>query len=129
MTLNGAMRASSTGMHAERLRMDLISSNIANANSVRTPNQDAYRRQMMILSGGDDGVKVQRIIQDEAPLRAVTEPEHPFADDQGLVYYSNVDPIMEMVNMVSATRSYEANIAAFNSAKGMIRAALTIGRV
>jgi len=129
MTLNGAMRASSTGMHAERLRMDLISGNIANANSIRTPNQDAYRRQMMVLSGGDDGVKVQQIIQDESPLRAVAEPDHPFADADGMVYYSNVDPIFEMVNMVSATRSYEANIAAFNSAKGMIRAALTIGRV
>ena len=129
MTLNGAMRVSSTGMHAERLRMDVISGNIANANSIRTPNQDAYRRQMMVLSGGDNGVKVQQILQDQTPLRAVADPDHPYADGEGFVYYSNVDPITEMVNMISATRSYEANIAAFNSAKGMIRAALTSGRV
>ena len=129
MTLNGSLRSSSTGLFAERTRMDTISANIANANSIKSPTQDAYRKHMVILTGGEDGVKVAKIIQDNGPLRAVPEPDHPFADANGMVYYSNVDPITEMVNLMSATRSYEANIQAFNSSKKMISSALSIGRI
>ena len=121
------MRASSTGLHAERLRMDVISANIANANSMRTPDQEAYRRKMVVLTKGDEGVTVQRIIDDEAPLRAVPEPDNPFADDQGLVYYSNVNPITEMVDMLTASRTYEANVTAIKAIKGMANNALEIG--
>lgn len=109
--------------------MDVISANIANANSMRTPDQEAYRRKMVVLTKGDEGVTVQRIMDDEAPLRAVPEPDNPFADEQGLVYYSNVNPITEMVNLMTASRSYEANVSAFNAGKSMVRAALNIGRV
>ena len=129
MTLNQIMKLSSSGMVAERARMDVVSANIANANSMRTPTQDAYHRQMVMLESGSDGVKVQKIVQDPSPLRAVSEPGHPFADANGMVYYSNVDPVYEMVNLMSASRAYEANVAAFNSAKGMIRAAFQIGKV
>lgn len=129
MTLNQMLRVSGTGMVAERARMDVVSSNIANANSMRTPTQDAYRRQMVVLTGGEDGVRVEKIVNDPAPLRAVSEPNHPFADANGMVYYSNVDPVYEMVNLMSASRAYEANVAAFNSAKGMVKAAFQIGKV
>lgn len=129
MTLNQAMRVASTGLAAERFRMDVISSNIANANSIRTPNQDAYRRQMVILTGDESGVKVQRVMPDMSELRKVHEPGNPMADAEGFVYYSNVEPITEMVNMMGATRAYEANVAAFNSVKGMIRSALQIGKI
>lgn len=128
MTLSNAMRISSTGMTAERFRMDVISSNIANANSMRTPDQDAYRRQMVILSGNESGVTIERIMQDASPLRMVQEPGNPFADANGYVFYSNVNPVYEMIDMIGATRAYEANVAAFKSAKGMLRAALTIGQ-
>lgn len=129
MTLNQVMRLSSAGMVAERARMDVVSANIANANSMRTPTQEAYRRQQVVLTGGADGVRVQGIVSDPSPLRAVNEPGHPYADANGMVFYSNVDPVFEMVNLMSASRAYEANVAAFNSAKGMVRAAFQIGKV
>ncbi|HXH62205.1 MAG TPA: flagellar basal body rod protein FlgC [Fimbriimonadaceae bacterium] len=129
MTLSQAMRASSTGMTAERFRMDVISTNIANANSIQTTDHDAYRRQVVILSGNDRGVRIERLANDMSELRRESEPGNPNADKDGFVYYSNVKPINEMVNMISATRAYEANVAAFNSSKGMLRSALTIGDV
>lgn len=129
MSINAAMRASTSGLFAERTRMDVISANIANANSMRTPGEDAYRRQTVVLVTDTDGVKVQQIVRDGSPLRVVSDPDNPYADADGLVYFSNVNPITEMVNLMSATRSYEANVAAFNSAKTMVRSALNIGRM
>jgi len=129
MTLSNAMRASASGLAAERFRMDVISTNIANANSISTPDGEAYRRQFVIFSGDENGVRIERIVQDLRDLRREVDPGNPYADDEGFVYYSNVQPITEMVDMISATRSYEANIAAFNSAKGMLRSALSIGEV
>ncbi len=128
MTINSALRASASGLHAERLRLDTISGNIANANSMRTPTEDAYRRKMVILEPTENGVRVKQIVEDDSPLREAVEPENPYADANGIVYYSNVNPVFEMVNMMTATRSYEANIAAFNSSKSMLQAALSIGR-
>lgn len=129
MTLLSAMRMSSSGLSAERFRMDVISMNIAGANTVRTPETDAYRRQDVLLQASEDGVKVVGVKKDMSPLRPVYEPGNPAADANGMVYYSNVKPVQEMVDMMSASRAYEANIAAFNSARGMIRAALTIGKI
>ncbi len=129
MTLLQAMRYSGSGMAAERTRMDVISANIANANSMKTPDQDAYRRQLVVLTGSDQGVKVASIQRDMGDLRAVPDPGNPFADDKGYVYYSNVEPVTEMVNLMTANRSYEANIQAFNSAKSMVRSAMNIGKV
>ncbi|MDI9641612.1 flagellar basal body rod protein FlgC [Kamptonema cortianum] len=129
MSINSALRASSSGLHAERMRMDVISGNIANANSIRTPDQDAYRRKIVMLEATNEGVKVRQILPDQSPLREVSEPDNPFADTDGVVYYSNVNPIYEMVNLMTASRAYEANVAAFNSAKTMLRSALNIGRV
>lgn len=124
-----AMRSAASGMFAERLRMDVTSANIANAQSVKIGDQDPYRRRIVVLEGDEEGVRVSGVEQDQSELRAVSEPGNPLADAQGFVYYSNVDPLMEMVNMISATRAYEANVAAFNSAKGMAQAALNIGKV
>ncbi len=127
--LSQALRASATGLAAERFRMDVISTNIANANSVRTNNQDPYRRRDVVLVPTSNGVSVSQVVEDERPFRIVHEPGNPLADREGNVYYSNVEPVAEMVNMLGASRAYEANIAAFNSAKSMIRSALNIGRV
>lgn len=129
MSINGALRSSASGLHAERMRLDAISGNIANANSMRTTTEDAYRRKIVVLEAGEDGVVVKNLIDDPAPLRSVPDPGNPLADAEGLVYYSNVNPIFEMVDMMGATRAYEANVQAFNSAKSMIRAALNIGRI
>jgi flagellar basal-body rod protein FlgC len=129
MNINSALRSSSSGLYAERMRLDTISANIANANSVSTPETEAYRRKVVVLQADENGVTVEKIIPENIPLRSVNEPDHPMADSEGNVEYSNVNPVMEMVNMMSATRAYEANVAAFNSAKGMIQAALSIGRI
>ena len=129
MNLNTALKASSSGLTAERFRMDVISSNIANANTVQTADKPAYRRRDVQLFGGPDGVQVGKIVEDQSPLRQVSEPGNPNADANGMVTMSNVEPVVEMVNMISASRAYEANVEAFNSAKGMIKNALQIGKV
>lgn len=128
MTLNSALKISSTGLTAERFRMDVISSNIANSNSMKVGDKMPYRRRMVELSGTPDGVEIVGVRQDMTSFREAMEPGNPNADSDGKVIYSNVEPVNEMVNMMSASRAYEANIAAFNSAKGMIRSALSIGK-
>jgi flagellar basal-body rod protein FlgC len=129
MTLNNALKISSSGLTAERFRMDVISANIANANSVKTNGQDPYRRRMVVLYGDENGVKLGPVMKDMSELRAVQDPSNPLADDKGYVYYSNIEPVHEMVDMIGASRAYEANIAAFNSVKSMIKSALNIGKV
>lgn len=129
MNLNSALRASSAGLTAERFRMDVISSNIANANTVQTADKPAYRRRDVELYGSPEGVKIGRVVEDQSPLRQVSDPGNPNADANGIVTYSNVEPVEEMVNMITASRAYEANVEAFNSAKGMIKSALQIGKV
>jgi flagellar basal-body rod protein FlgC len=128
-SLNTAMRLSSSGLAAERFRLDVISANIANANSIGVNGKDPYRRRDVSIVGGEDGVHITGIVEDQRPFRVVHEPGNPNANADGNVTYTNIEPIEEMVNMMSASRAYEANVAAFNSAKGMIRSALSIGKV
>src|SRR5438105_4315122 len=128
-SLNSAMRVSSSGLAAERFRMDVISSNIANANSIGANGKEPYRRRDVALVGNPEGVQIAGIVEDQRPYRVVHEPGNPNADSEGNVMYSNIEPIEEMVNMLGASRAYEANIAAFNSAKGMVKSALSIGKV
>lgn len=117
-------------MHAERFRMDVISGNIANANSMKLKGgPDPYRRREVTLTAGPEGVRITGVVEDKRDFKLVKDPGNPNADDNGYVTYSNVEPIYEMVNMMSASRAYEANIAAFNSTKSMLRAALQIGKV
>ncbi len=130
MSLNNVLRISSSGLSAERFRMDVISSNIANANTMKTGGKDPYRRRDVSLQGSPEGVQITGIVEDQRPFRQVVDRGNPNADPTtGIVTYSNVEPVEEMVNMLSASRAYEANIAAFNSAKGMIRDALQIGKI
>lgn len=135
MGLISTLRASASGLSAERLRMDLIADNLANANTTRTPDGQPYRRKVAIfepiaptprMSGG---VRVAQIAQDASPPRMVYDPSHPDADPNGYVTYPNVDIVHEMVDMITASRAYEANIQAFNAAKDMFLRTLDIGRV
>lgn len=128
MTLGASMRVSSSGMTAERFRMNVISENLANANAMGVGGQPFMRRSVY-LTGNRDGVQVAGIKRDPTPPTKVYEPGNPYADANGFVAKSNVEPIREMVDLVGASRSYEANIAAFNSAKKMMQAALQIGKV
>ena len=152
MSYFSSLRTSSSGLTAQRLRMDLISNNIANAETTRTPEGGPYRRQQVLFtpkvaaklpigsfmrggvaaiastSGLIEGVQPLKIIQDESPLRQVYDPGHPDANPNGFVEYPNVNVVTEMTDMLSATRSYEANVTVLNAAKQMAQRALEIGR-
>jgi flagellar basal-body rod protein FlgC len=142
-----SLEIGASGLTAQRLRMDTISQNIANVNTTRTENGTAYRRRMVVfeekspttpfsdyLSASSkqrligNGVRVARIIEDSTPLKKVYDPGHPDADKEGYVEMPNVDVITEMVNMISATRAYEANVTSINATKGMAMKALEIGK-
>ena len=143
----GALDISASGLTAQRLRMDTISQNIANVSTTRTANGDPYRRKVALFeervepaafegfikaaAKGDNlgiGVRVARIFEDSAPFKKVYEPGHPDADAGGYVSMPNVDVVTEMVNMISASRSYEANVTAINTTKSLATKALEIGR-
>jgi len=141
---------SATGLTAQRLRMDTIASNMANIESTRTQNgQGPYRRQIVLFEAvkPSSGKKFGRVMDEqlakmrgvrvadiremspeESPLRRVYEPSHPDADADGYVNYPNVNVVEEMVNMISATRSFEANAKVIEAAKAMAAKALTIGQ-
>lgn len=128
--LAGAMRTAASGMAAERFRMDTVSANIANANTSAATDEAAYHRRGVILRQGANGVEIAGLQEDQTTkIQKHEDPSNPLADAFGMVRTSNVNPIMEMVDMVGASRSYEANVAAFNSARGMLKSALNIGRV
>lgn len=137
------LRISSSGLSAERLRMDTIASNIANVATTRGENGGPYRRKIAVFqenlnneidknTGKEKnemlGVKAVGIKEDESPLRRVYDPSHPDADKDGYVLMPNVNVLNEMADMIAATRSYEANINAVNSEKSMFLKALEIGR-
>ncbi|MFF2908552.1 flagellar basal body rod protein FlgC [Paenibacillus sp. NPDC057934] len=148
MNFGSSFGISASALTAQRLRMDVISSNIANAETTRASVVDGkavpYRRKMVVLetaegnkfsdilhnkmNGDVKGVTVQAITEDSSPLKPVFNPSHPDADENGYVYMPNVDITKEMVDMLSASRSYEANVTMLNASKAMVSKALEIGR-
>ena len=133
-----SLNISASGLSAQRQRLDTISSNIANANTTRTPGGGPYRRQEVVfttraevlgLAGSrPTGVEAPQVVEDATPPRAVYEPGHPDADASGYVQMPNVNVVKEMVDMISASRAYEANVTALNAGKAMVMKALEIGR-
>ena len=141
-----SLDVSASGMSAQRMRMDLISQNIANADTTKTQDGTPYRRQTLVLGTnesvgfskylssssrstiGDGRVKIQGIKEDMSELKRVYEPDNPEADEDGYVTMPNVDIVTEMVDMISASRSYEANVTASTASKNMAMQALNIGK-
>ncbi|MFL5963055.1 MAG: flagellar basal body rod protein FlgC [Gaiellaceae bacterium] len=127
---------SASGMAAERLRLDVIAENLANADSTKGADGTPYKRKEVVLaqapgsSFGDvlNGVQVSAIASDTSPGKRVYDPGHPDADPQGYVTLPNVNPVTEMVDMISAQRSYDANVQAMNTAKSMFSRALDLLR-
>jgi flagellar basal-body rod protein FlgC len=127
---------SASGMAAERLRLDVIAENLANANSTKGADGTPYKRKEVLLQQapgtgfGDvlNGVQVAAIANDASPGKRVYDPGHPDADQQGYVTLPNVNPVTEMVDLISASRSYEANVQAMNTAKSMFSRALDLLR-
>ncbi len=151
MSIFNALEISASGMTAQRLRMDLISQNIANVNTTRDENGQPYRRQTLVFAESradsfgsilsqassvrknseynGSGVKVTSIVEDHVTaMKEVYDPSHPDADENGYVTYPNVNTVTEMTNMIDASRSYEANITAFNATKNMLLKGLEVGK-
>lgn len=141
------MDTSASGLTAQRLRLDIITNNIANVNTTRTENGEPYRRKRAVFQERRDsssfesilsdakaantkkGVRVIGIEEDPTPFKLKYDPSHPDADERGYVHMPNVDIAKEMVDMISALRAYEANVTALNSTKSMIMKTLDIGKV
>ena len=131
------MRISGSALTAQRLRMDVIAGNIANADTTRINGQrQPYQRQQVVFQplqaakgSESQGLQVAAIVKDEAPAREVYDPSHPDADpNTGLVAYPNVDTTTEMTDMLSASRAYEANVTVLNSIKQMTQRSIELGR-
>ena len=145
MDLYDAMHTSASGLSAQRLRMNLISANLANVNTTRTPEGGPYRRKEVVFTAAPKAgsfrdvlkarqaqapcdVQASKIIEDNRPPVVKFAPHHPDADENGYVALPQVNVMEEMVNMISATRSYEANVTAIRAAKDMALKALEIGK-
>ena len=142
MSVFSAMNISATGMSAQRTRLDVISQNIVN--TTRDADGHVYKRKSVIFQektyvSFDDalinatgnlgkGVKISEIFEDSSEGRMVYDPSHPDADEKGYVTYPNVNTVTEMTDMIDASRSYEANVTAFNASKNMELKALDIGK-
>jgi len=150
MGIAQTMRISTSALTAERLRMDVIANNLANAHT--TGPEGPYRRRMVVFRAIEEpasfsnllvqqsaalqpnqkvvgaGVKVVRIAEDPSPGQKVYEPDHPDADQDGFVTYPNVNMVSEMIDLLAATRAYKANVAVINATKAMAMKSLTIGK-
>ncbi len=136
MSLFNVFQVSSSAMSAQAMRLNTVASNLANADSATSANGQPYRSKQVVFeatpmgSAGEasQGVKVTQIVESAAPARMVYDPANPLSDDKGYVAMSNVDPVEEMVNMISASRSYQTNVEVMNTAKQMLMRTLQIGQ-
>jgi flagellar basal-body rod protein FlgC len=148
MGFYNSIEVSASGLSAERLAMDVIANNIANANTTHTPQGGAFKRQLVVFaqkpdaqgdsqgnpvdgesdSQGQGGVSAVGIVQDQSPDRLVFDPGNPDADARGYVHYPNVEVVKEMVDMMAASRAYEANVSAIQEARNMNNAAIGLLR-
>ncbi len=135
-----SLEISASGLYAQRKRMDIIASNLANIETTRTQKGGPYRRKMVVMSTKPfedfdriltlqvEGVKIDDIVEDKSPFMRVFNPRHPDADKEGYLLKPNVDLIVEITNMLMARRAFEANVAAIKSTKQMALKALEIGK-
>ncbi|HEY1546436.1 MAG TPA: flagellar basal body rod protein FlgC [Kofleriaceae bacterium] len=131
-----AMEVSASGLSAQRTRMNVAASNLANAETTQAAGGGPYKRRDVVLATADleaddanvKGVKVSTIQQDQSPPRLEYDPGHPQANAQGYVAYPNINPVEEMVDMITASRAYEAGITTMSSAVNMAEKALSIGK-
>jgi flagellar basal-body rod protein FlgC len=143
MNLFGVLELSGSALGAERWRAEVVAANMANAETTRTPHGGAYHRQLLVFRANplprfplllaglhkgtpDGGVRVERVVADSSPRPQRYEPGHPDADSAGYVTYPNVNPVMEMADLLSAVRAYQLNAAAVQAAKSMIQQSLQI---
>ena len=143
MDLIPGLQSSASALHAERIRMEVISQNIANANTTKAENGEPYRRQLVhfesilrnkmgrksdLPSNNLSEVQVSKIIEDSRPFREVHQPGHPDADENGMVKYPNVHIHEEMADLISASRAYEANMAVIKTSRTLAMQTLNMGK-
>jgi flagellar basal-body rod protein FlgC len=149
MALGNIFDIAGTGMNAQSLRLNTTASNLANAQSASSSVNEVYRSRQPVFAAihqdamrasvtegtySDNevdsaaGVQVLGIVESDAPLQRRYEPTHPKADDEGYVYYPNVNPVEEMANMIAASRSFQMNVEVMNNAKQMVQRVLTLGQ-
>jgi flagellar basal-body rod protein FlgC len=134
MSMFNIFQVAGSAVSAQSQRLNTVASNLANADTVAGPDGQAYKARQVVfqteLMGqvGAAGVRVSNVTENEAPGRRVHDPKHPQADADGYVTYSNVNPVEEMVNMISASRSYQNNIEVMNTAKSLLMKTLQMGQ-
>ncbi|MCO4783640.1 MAG: flagellar basal body rod protein FlgC [Candidatus Cloacimonetes bacterium] len=146
MTVFRSFDIAASGLTAERLRMDIISNNIANVNTTKTNDGNPYRRQLPVFeavfnkemekiekankgeSFNGSGVRVAEILEDKSKFKTIYDPSHPHANEKGYVDLPNVNVVKEMVDMITASRAYEANVTALSTSKQIFNSALSIGQ-
>jgi flagellar basal-body rod protein FlgC len=141
MSLFQIFNVAGSAQSAQTQRLNTVASNLANADTVAGPGEQAYKARQVVFqtqlmgeaaglgsAAGAAGVRVSTIAEDNTPGRRVHDPKHPSADEQGYVTYSNVNPVEEMVNMISASRSYQNNVEVMNTAKNLLLKTLQLGQ-
>jgi flagellar basal-body rod protein FlgC len=133
MSLFNVFNVAGSAMTAQSQRLNTTASNLANADSATSASGEAYRAKQVVfeavpVTGGATAVKVREVVEDPSPLKQMYDPKNPLADDKGYVSMPNVNVVDEMVNMLSASRSYQNNVETMNSAKTMLLKTLTIGQ-
>lgn len=136
MSMFSVFDIAGSALTAQAQRMNTTASNLANADSVTGPDGQPYRARHVLFEttlqntgtrAEIGGVRVAGVVEDQSPLRLEYDPSHPLADEQGYIAMPNVEPVHEMVNMISASRSYQANVEVMNTAKQMMMKTLTLG--
>ncbi len=132
MSMLNIFNVSGSAASAQSQRLNVVASNLSNADSATSANGQPYRAKQVVFSaipmdGGAQGVKVTQVIEDNAPMKMVYDPKHPMADKEGYVTLPNVSVVDEMVNMIAASRAYQNNVEVMNTAKNMLAKTLTLG--
>lgn len=134
MSLFNIFNVAGSAMSAQGQRLNTVASNIANADSASSSTGQVYRSKQVVFQAvptadpSASGVQVQQVVEDKSPPKMVYDPKHPLADENGYVSMPNVNVVEEMVNMISASRSYQTNVETMNAAKTMLLKTLTLGQ-
>ncbi len=134
MSLFNIFNIAGSAMTAQSQRLNVVASNLANADSATGPDGKPYKAKQVVFETAPvagqpgAGVKVSAVVEDNSPMKVVYDPKHPMANEQGYVTLPNVNPVDEMVNMISASRSYQNNVDVMNTSKTLLLKTLTIGQ-
>lgn len=134
MSLFNIFNVAGSGMAAQSQRLNVVASNLANADSTTSANGQPYRAKQVVFSAtpvdgsNAQGVKVAAVVEDNSPMKMLYDPKHPMANEQGYVAMPNVNVVDEMVNMISASRAYQNNVDVMNTSKTLLLRTLTIGQ-